>query len=140
MLDARIDRRPSPRDRRWRDDCGVVVKPILSWSPVTVIFTSPRADPAGPLSGSPASTENSLPWQSQFTVPSDTRQRAALRWVQTAENASDFPLAGLGDHDLVVGKIAPPPTSMSLVEVSPSARGHSTIPGRGGGGLARLLA
>ncbi len=109
LLDARLDRRHSPRDRRWRASACQPrwrkrAKRRLIESPETVIGTSASGNVAGPCSTSPFSMEYLLPWQSQLMVPSETlRHEAALVAADRGE-ALELALGGLGDHDLLVGE------------------------------------
>ncbi|WP_240044462.1 pyridine nucleotide-disulfide oxidoreductase [Nocardioides albidus] len=66
VLDARLDRRPSPRDRRWRDQAARI------WSPSTLISTFASAEDAGPPSTSPVLAEKAEPWLAHLMAPSST--------------------------------------------------------------------
>ena len=107
LLDDRLDRRESPRDRRWRTAAlpttAAAAQLQADRRPLTEIGTSLRATTPG-RPDRPSVMENLLPWQAQLMVPSvDARHDAALVGADRRE-ALELARRRLGDHDLLVGE------------------------------------
>ena len=108
VLDARLDRRRSPRDERWRAECRPAGRRSIQARriarPLTRIFTGSRPVVAGPVVTSPVAASYWLPWKRQVMVLSATLPTVWPWCLQIGGEGLELPLARLGDHDPDVGE------------------------------------